>query len=99
MRSWPKYTQGSVPVLLAELRTILEAGCSVLVAGRAVGDRYLTAADLPPPEGLTAGEWADLFADLTTFQRVDLSSTILRQAARSPDPFARPLCSGRGIFG
>jgi len=79
-----KYTQGSMPALLAELRTILEAGCSVLVAGRAVGDRYLTAADLPPPEGLTAGEWADLFADLTTFQRVDLSSSLLRQTAPQP---------------
>eukprot|EP00667_Euglena_gracilis_P012970 EG_transcript_13353 len=79
-----KYAGGCAEARLAELRAVLEAGCSFLVAGRLDGERFMTLSDLPQSEGLTEEEWQALFQDLGTFQRVDISSTELRKQPPGP---------------
>lgn len=70
----PKYTNGSTAEMLAAFAEIRDAGCSFLVAGRKVGERFLTWADLAIP-----AEAADLFAGLSEDEfRLDLSSTEIR---------------------
>ena len=50
-------------------------------AGRAEGDRFMTLKDVPLPDGMTQAELNELglFSDLTTFSRMDISSTELRK--------------------
>jgi hypothetical protein len=76
----PKYTNGCVQAMLEELKAIKGVGCSFLVAGRTEGDEFKTVKDLVMPEGMDPADFADLFVELTTFQRLDISSTELRKA-------------------
>jgi hypothetical protein len=72
----PKY-YGHDPAAMAQaLAGIREHGCRFLVAGRAVGERFVTLADLAIPP-----EFADLFSAIPTDRfRKDISSTALREA-------------------
>ncbi|MBI5760830.1 MAG: hypothetical protein HZA46_20100 [Planctomycetales bacterium] len=72
----PKY-YGHDPAAMAQALSSIRANrCRFLVAGRAVGDRFVTLADLAIPP-----EFADLFAAIPADRfRKDISSTSLRSA-------------------
>jgi len=70
----PKYYGGDPAEMLAALAEVREAGCDFFIAGREVGGRFRTVADLDIPpgfEGMFSGLSEDDF-------RVDISSTELR---------------------
>lgn len=71
----PRYYGGSEAALEAALAAIRQTGCRFLVAGRLFHGQFLSASDIPIPEG-----HEDLFEPLpeTHFRR-DVSSTELRQ--------------------
>jgi hypothetical protein len=74
-----RYYGGSIEAMRAALLRIREAGCRFLVAGRKVGDRFQTLADvdvLPEFAGLFTSIPAEVF-------RADVSSTELRRAEPS----------------
>jgi hypothetical protein len=72
----PRYYGGEAG-MLAALVALRDAGCSFLVAGRLVDDRFCTLADLPVPAA-----FAPLFTAIPeALFRADVSSTALRAQA------------------
>ncbi|MGH2582445.1 MAG: hypothetical protein ACRDFQ_06075 [Anaerolineales bacterium] len=70
----PKYYGGSVQEMMLALAEIRAAGCNFLVAGRKVGEKFMTLNDLWLPSG-----YEDLFAGLSEDEfRLDLSSSEIR---------------------
>lgn len=70
-----RYYGDSDPAMGAALAAIRAHGCRFLVAGRKIGDRFRTLADLSVP-----ADFADLFAEIpATAFRADVSSTELRR--------------------
>jgi len=71
-----RYYQGSDAAMRAALSQIRDAGCRFLVAGRKLGERFETLADVAVP-----AEFAELFASISPDDfRADVSSTELRRA-------------------
>jgi hypothetical protein len=69
----PRYYENEAAMLQA-FADIRAAGCSFLVAGRKVGERFSTLADLQVPPSI-----ADLFSGLSEDEfRVDISSSEIR---------------------
>jgi hypothetical protein len=72
----PRYYQGSHAAMRAALSQVRQAGCRFLVAGRKVGERFETLAEVAVP-----AEFADLFEPMSPDDfRADVSSTELRRA-------------------
>lgn len=70
----PRFYGGRESALREALEGIRELGCWFLVAGRFYEGRFLTASDIPIPQG-----FEDLFKPLPESEfRIDLSSTDLR---------------------
>jgi hypothetical protein len=71
----PRFYDGDPAEMRASFETIRQAGCRFLVAGRHVGDRFLTLADVDLP-----GEYRHLFEQIPEGDfRADISSTAIRQ--------------------
>jgi hypothetical protein len=71
-----RYYQESAAAMRDALLQVRTAGCRFLVAGRQVGDRFETLADVPVP-----AEFADLFAPIAPDDfRADVSSSELRRS-------------------
>lgn len=71
----PAYYHDNPDEMRAALKSIREAGCDFLVAGRALGERFRTLDDLDIPAG-----FEDMFEAIPEQAfRVDISSTALRE--------------------
>jgi hypothetical protein len=71
----PRFYADDPAEMRASFETIRQAGCRFLVAGRRVGDRFLTLADVDLPE-----EYRHLFGQIPEDDfRADISSTTIRQ--------------------
>jgi hypothetical protein len=76
----PRYYGQSEAALRAALAAIRAHGCRFLVAGRKIGDRFRTLADLA-----VAADFADLFREIPAASfRADVSSTELRKGKERP---------------
>lgn len=76
-----RYYGNSIEALRTALTEIRQQGCRFLVAGRLIGDRFVTLEEISIPS-----EFADLFEPVPASEfRVDVSSTAIR-AAGAPNP-------------
>jgi hypothetical protein len=75
----PRFYNNNPAEMRAALQAIRTAGCRFLVAGRLIGDQFLTARDIALPN-----RFHELFEEISETEfRVDISSTILRKQAVS----------------
>jgi hypothetical protein len=75
----PRFYNNSPVEMRAALQAIRAAGCRFLVAGRLVGDQFLTARDIALPN-----RFHELFEEISETEfRMDISSTVLRKQSAS----------------